>query len=92
VVTAAKKLIDGTRANYKKQNMEGFDLSKLNAAAAKAERRQPRSLADVLADIRRARQQRDKDRAAALLAQDNKPSYKIGEKVRRFDESEVVFI
>ncbi len=30
---AARRLIDGTRANYKRQNLEKFDFSKLDEAA-----------------------------------------------------------
>ncbi len=62
---AAKRLIAGTRANYKRQNLEGFDFGKLDAAAQKAKARAPRSLADVLAEIRNARQARERARAAA---------------------------
>lgn len=62
---AARRLIAGTRANYKRQNVEGFDLSALEAAARAAKARAPRSLADVLADIRAARLAREKARAAA---------------------------
>lgn len=69
LVSAAKKLIAGTRANYKRQGMETFDLSKLDAAAAKAQKRPQKSLADVLADLRKARQQRERDRQAALAAE-----------------------
>ena len=59
-VEAAKRLIYGTRANYKRQNLESFDLSRLDAAAQKAKPRAPRSLADVLAEIRKARYERQK--------------------------------
>merc|ERR1712000_368919 len=64
-VEAAKRLIAGTRANYKRQNLESFDLSRLDAAAQKAKARAPRSLADVLAEIRKGRYERQKKREQA---------------------------
>jgi hypothetical protein len=62
---AAKRLIAGTRANYKRQNLDKFDFSRLDEAARLAKARAPRSLADVLAEIRNARLARERARAAA---------------------------
>lgn len=62
VILAAKRLIEGTRANYRAQRMETFDLSALEEAGAQARRKQGRSLQDVLNDIRKARQARDLQR------------------------------